>query len=126
LKAHESERGLLVKLNLIQCKFQPVEIFWITKVPLNTTRGFHAHIKCRQEIFLICGKVEVYLENSDGKQRHVLEKSGDSIQIPILTWSEQKFLTENSEIVVVASESYDENDYIREKSKFLEIIENHR
>ena len=125
MKSHESGRGLLVKLDLTQCKFQPVEIFWITKVPTNTTRGSHAHLRCQQKIFLISGKVEVYLENSDGQQRHILEKSGDSIDIPILTWSEQKFITEGSEIVVVASEAYDESDYIREKSEFLEIIENH-
>ena len=100
------------------------EFFFVKSVPIGVLRGAHAHFTCNQEIVLLRGRLEVTTEDSAGRRKRLLKKTGDSIYIPRLTWGEQKFLTEETEILVLCSEIYDENDYIRNYNEFLSIIKN--
>lgn len=121
LVKYRDERGELVKLNLTDSKITPAEIFWINRVPVETIRGGHAHFECIQEIFLIRGSVRIYTENKVEKSLHLLQKAGESLLIPPMTWSEQMFLQEETEIAVISSLNYSESDYIRDYSEFFRL-----
>ena len=78
----------------------------------NNTRGKHAHKTCTQIIFLISGSVEIMISDGSNSKRILLNKLGQYVVIYKKIWSEQKFLTVNSKILVCCDKAYDKKDYI--------------
>jgi dTDP-4-dehydrorhamnose 3,5-epimerase-like enzyme len=123
-KKYDEPRGCLLPISFSELDFEPKRIFIVNNVPKNTIRGKHAHYETRQ--FLICtsGKVEVKLDYNHHIETYLLEK-GMSIVIPKLVWDTHEFLTSDTEIVVLSSTDYDENDYIRDYEYFKMTTSNY-
>lgn len=121
----ESDRGNLTAIDLTKLIFLPKRIFIVNNVSLNEWRSDHAHRLDHQVLFCLNGRLKVELTNkfndSIHKQLFFIE-AGETIDIPPLTWSRIQFIKDRSEFLCVCSESYDENEYIRNYSEFLEII----
>lgn len=114
------ERGEFSKF-FLDTHFIPKEFFIIKNVPVGVVRGKHAHSKCEQLIMLIKGSLHVSLESRLSSEVVLLEIPGSYVLIPALTWSEQKYLATNTEIIVFCSEQYDEQDYIRNYQEFKSL-----
>lgn len=115
------KRGELLK-KVLELDFIPKELFLVKNVPAGTTRGRHAHITNTQMILLISGQVDVLLDLGVSRTTKKLLNPGDSVLIPKLTWAEQQFIVEGTQILVLCSELFDEREYIRDYQQFCEAI----
>jgi hypothetical protein len=108
----DKNRGDLLKINLESLLFSAKEVVTISNVPIGTRRGCHAHIVTKQLLVLVSGKINVRIITSQSDSEVTLEKSGDHVYLPALSWGEQTFLSPNSVLQVYSSEIYDAGDYI--------------
>lgn len=110
--SQESSRGNLLKVQTSEIPFEVKEILLIYNVPIGKVRGQHAHRSTSQILILVHGKVQVKATNRFGELNKTLEKPGDWISLPPLTWGEQIFLTNDAILQVLCSEEYQKDDYI--------------
>ena len=88
----------------------------------NQIRGKHAHKKCLQLLNCVNGSVEINYETKSGyKSKLILSKSNQYIIIPNYTWSVQKYLKNNSILLVICDQKYNEADYIRDYKSFIKL-----
>jgi len=114
-------RGELSKF-FLEIDFIPREFFIVKDAPVGAVRGKHAHFKCIQLIMLIKGQLNVIFENKNVRKNCVLNIPGSFLLIPALTWSEQEYLSLNTEIIVFCSEEFKEQDYIRNYEDFQKLL----
>lgn len=98
--------------------FEVKRVYWFYQVPEGQTRGHHAH-KTVQKI-LVCtqGQVDVRLETPTGQvYRFTLDKPYEGLYVPPLFWGTYKF-HKGATMICLASEIYQEKDYIRDYAAF--------
>lgn len=116
------------KLNFLEMEkhvpFNIKRIFYISDVPLFTSRGDHAHRINHQLIICVKGSVEVTV--NDGKRNKIynLKKSNQALYIPPMIWSKQIYNDHETICLVLASENYDKKDYISKYEAFLNMSRN--
>ncbi len=103
--------------------FDIKRIYYISKVPEGTRRGYHAHKKLKQVLFCPYGKIQLILENKHGREEIELSDPSVGVVIEKPTWREMLWLQKDSVLCVAASELYDADDYIRDYSLFKKAIE---
>lgn len=101
--------------------FEFKRVFYIYDVPTGTERGAHAHRSLQQFIICLGGSFEVTLD--DGKQTKSvrLNRPWQGLYIPPLVWAAEVNFDPSSVYMVLASENYDEADYIRDYDSFLKL-----
>lgn len=92
--------------------------YYIYGTEQDTKRGFHAHKKLYQLLLVLNGSVEFHLEGPAGKFIFDLSRPDEGILIPPGYWREMHGLSPETIILVMASEDYDERDYIRNYDDF--------
>jgi hypothetical protein len=97
-------------------------VFYFCDACSTATRGGHAHRKCHQFIVLVKGGMNVALEQPDGTVSEIhLNGSGSGFHVPPMTWCEL-VVSPDTVCLVLASEHYEEADYIRDHGTFLEEV----
>lgn len=107
----------------ITVPFEIKRVFYMTDVPpLGTSRGGHAHRKCHQFIILANGSMSADLD-CDGRSNTALHLRNPNVgfHVPPMVWCTLS-LSPGAMCVVLASELYDENDYIRDYMTFLKEV----
>ena len=84
-------------------------------------RGYHAHINLKQIAIAISGSCTFVIDDGEKREEVLLDNPTKGLFIEGLTWREMKNFSENCVLIVLASEPYDENDYIRDYEHFLRI-----
>ena len=111
------------RMNIIEFSaltgFNPLRMFTIQDVPVNSSRGKHAHKDCIQVLHCLIGKVEVKIEHKGNKSTVLLNSPKKVLYIPSMNWLEIKFLEDTTILNVYASDIFRESDYIRDYSEFL-------
>lgn len=102
--------------------FEIKRIYYISKVPEGTRRGFHAHKNLKQLLFCPYGRIQLILENKNGREEIELSDPSIGVVIEQPTWREMLWLQKDSVLCVAASDFYDTDDYIREYNEFLNFI----
>lgn len=87
----------------------------------NFPRGFHAHKKLSQVILCLSGSFSLKLDDGFNKETYILNSTNEGVLINNLVWREMHDFSDNCVILVLASEHYDESDYIRQRSDFEEL-----
>jgi hypothetical protein len=77
-------------------------------------RGGHKHKKTTQALIMLNGSCEVFVRNRNEDKRFVLDASSKCLILEPDDWHTMDFFTDNSTLLVLASEYYDKNDYIWE------------
>lgn len=103
--------------------FEIKRMYYISKVPEGTRRGFHAHKKLKQLIFCPYGRIQLILENRKGREEIELNDPSIGVVIEETAWREMLWIQKDSVLCVAASDFYDEEDYIRDYSQFRSYIE---
>lgn len=99
--------------------FSIKRVYWTYYTPQNIIRGFHAHKQLRQIIFAVSGTIKFQVETKAGSQQvFVLEEPHIGLYLPPGTWREIQF-THNAVLLCLASEWYEESDYVRDYDDFL-------
>jgi dTDP-4-dehydrorhamnose 3,5-epimerase-like enzyme len=113
-------RGNLSVIENAVVPFEIKRVYYLYDVPSGTHRGGHAHKKLHQLLIAISGSFNVILKNRHGQQKTVtLNKPNKGLLIPNMTWRELEDFSSGAICLVIASEIYDKEDYIRDFNKFL-------
>jgi hypothetical protein len=99
--------------------FSPARYFLVYDVPVGETRGGHAHRTCEQYMIAVGGAVRVTLDDGGSRSEHVLDSPHLGLHVPGSIWGEQRYLTEDARLLVLASQPYDPTDYINDYQQFL-------
>ena len=102
--------------------FEIKRIYYISKVPEGVRRGFHAHKELKQLLFCPYGRIQLVLENSNGREEIELSDPSIGVVIDQCTWREMLWLQKDSVLCVAASDFYSVEDYIRDYDEFHEFI----
>ena len=82
-------------------------------------RGRHAHKNLQQILICIHGSCKILLDDGNEKEVVPLEKPYEGLYVANDMWHEMFEFSEGAVLMVLASELYDENDYIRNYDEFL-------
>ena len=104
--------------------FEIKRIYYLYDVPGGETRGGHAHKKLNQFIIAASGSFDVILDDGIDRKRFSLNRSYHGLYLPSMIWREIENFSSGSVCVVIASEFYDENDYIRDYDIFKKMVLN--
>ena len=104
-----------------QLPFEPRRFFVVHDVPSRHVRGEHAHRKLHQ--FLVCLKGELSLVVDDGSRRQEVRLGGPEIgvHLPPMVWAVQYRFSPDAVLLVLASDPYDPNDYIRDYDEYRRL-----
>lgn len=106
--------------------FEIKRIYYISKVSEGTRRGFHAHKKLKQLLFCPYGRIQLVLENKNGREEIELSDPSIGVVIEEPTWREMLWLQKDSVLCVAASDYYEVEDYIRDYDEFKDLIDSGR
>ncbi|PQA92193.1 WxcM-like, C-terminal [Chryseobacterium piscicola] len=99
--------------------FVPKRIYWTYFTPEEVERGGHSHFDLHQILIAVSGRIEVTTELLSGeKNTFILERPNMGLFIPKMCWRNMKY-SHNAVQICIASNEYDEKDYIRDYSEFL-------
>lgn len=119
------DRGSLVSIEIGNRKEIPFEVkrvYYIYRTEVDVSRGFHAHKNLKQVAFAISGTCEMILDDGENRKKVTLDSPTKGILIENFIWREMHNFSKDCVLLVLASEHYDENDYIRNYDTFLEVI----
>jgi dTDP-4-dehydrorhamnose 3,5-epimerase-like enzyme len=95
--------------------------YMIYDVPGGNVRGGHAYKILEEFIVALSGSFDVILDDGTEKKTFTLNRSYYGLYIPKNVWRSLENFSTNSLCLILASEKYDENDYIRDYTKFKTI-----
>jgi UDP-2-acetamido-3-amino-2,3-dideoxy-glucuronate N-acetyltransferase len=102
--------------------FEPRRYFVVFDVPGKDVRGEHAHRTCHQ--FLVCARGSLSVVVDDGRKREeiALDRPDVGLYVPPMTWAVQFKYSPDALLLVLASDPYDPDDYIRDYDEFLALV----
>jgi dTDP-4-dehydrorhamnose 3,5-epimerase-like enzyme len=117
------ERGSLVALESHQSiPFDIKRVYCIFGTQQGVSRGFHAHQQLKQVAVCVTGRCRMVLDNGIHREDVCLDSPTKGILIEDMIWREMHEFSENCVLLVLASEHYDEADYIRSYDDFIGMI----
>lgn len=120
---HSDERGQLIALEeLKDIPFKIKRVYYMYDAAEGVRRGFHAHKKLEQLLICIHGTCKILLDNGLEKKIIPLEKPYEGLYIANDMWREIYDFSPDAILMVLASELYDETDYIRNYDEFLNFV----
>ena len=102
-----------------QVPFDIKRIYWVYDVPAGESRGSHAHKTLEQLMIAVSGSFSVTLDDGTEKRTFFLNRPYQGLYLRPGLWRNLEDFSSGSVVLVLASELYDENDYIRDYSEFL-------
>ena len=105
--------------NHIPFKFK--RVFYVYDVPTGTERGAHAHRTLEQFIICLGGSFEVTLDDGREQKSIRLNRPWQGLYLPPMIWAAEVNFDPGSVYIVLASDDYDESDYIRDYAAFLAL-----
>lgn len=123
LSGFDDHRGRLVvgELNQ-QLPFVVERFFFVSKVPEGEPRGIHAHKECHQFLVCVAGSVKAMVDDGDTRTVVTLDRPTLGLHMPPLTWGAQYDYSPDAVLLVLASHSYDADDYIHEYDEYQSIV----
>ena len=120
-KIHNNSGNITVVENGSNIPFDVKRVYYLYDVPGGQDRGGHAHYKLEQYIIAASGSFDVLLD--DGKNRKKISLNNPNFALHIVPglWRELDNFSSGSISLVLASEKYDERDYIRIYNDFLKL-----
>ncbi len=121
-------RGNLIAIEQLKnIPFEIQRVYYIFNTKEGVRRGFHAHKNLKQMAVCLSGSCKFLLD--DGKEKIdevVLDSSQKGLLIENMVWHEMYDFSVDCILLVLASEYYNENDYIRDYNEFLKECKNDR
>jgi len=118
-KVHMNHGNITVVENNDNNPFEVKRIYYLYDVPGGEERGGHAHYELEQYIIAASGSFDVILDDGTNKQKFTLNRPYLALHVVPGLWRELNNFSSGSIAMVLASELYEENDYIIEYNAFL-------
>ena len=115
----EDRRGNLSVIEKEVIPFDIKRVYYLYDVPSDAYRGGHAHKEQYEFLIALSGSFEVVLDDGFEKQKVMLNKPNKGLLIPTMIWRELENFSSGAVFLVVASDVFDEADYIRDYERFI-------
>ncbi|MBP5582016.1 MAG: WxcM-like domain-containing protein [Ruminococcus sp.] len=120
---HGDDRGQLIALEESkEIPFHVKRVYYIYDTKSGVRRGFHAHKKLEQILVCVHGSCKIMLDDGEERADVLLDKPYEGLYISNDTWREMYDFSSDAVLLVLASELYDESDYIRNYDEFLKFV----
>ena len=123
LPEHGDDRGQLVAIETMKdIPFEVKRVYYIYDTLPGVRRGFHAHRELEQILICVHGSCKIHLDNGTDTAEVLLDKPNEGLYISNDMWREMYDFSDGAVLLVLASQHYDESDYIRNYDAFLEMV----
>lgn len=120
---HGDETGTLIALEEFEnIPFDIKRVYYMYDTTKGTRRGFHAHRSLEQILIATSGSCKIHLDNGSETEEVELNAPNKGLYIANNMWREMYDFSPDCVLMVLASQLYDEADYIRNYNDFLEYI----
>lgn len=123
-KMHDKEGNLTYMYENEHVPFPINRVFYSYDIPGGEDRGAHAHKHCHQFLIAASGSFEVALDDGNNKRTVLLNRPFWGLHVPPGIWASEQGFSSGSICLVLASEGYNEDDYIRNYVNYLDYIKN--
>lgn len=107
------------------CDVVPFDIkraYWVYDVPAGESRGGHAHKRLKQLVIALSGSFTVTLDNGSERRTILLNHPWQGLLIETGIWRTLDDFSSGAVCLVLASEHYEEEDYIYDYDEFLDYV----
>jgi len=119
LKVHEDARGKLVAIEGPgDIPFAIGRVYYIVAGD-GSSRGFHAHRTLQQVMMCVHGSCRVVLDDGRARSEYSLDRPDEALAVGPMTWREMHDFSPGAVLLVLASDRFDEDDYIRDYDVFV-------
>jgi hypothetical protein len=101
--------------------FEIRRVFYLYDVPTEESRGAHAHRNLHQLLICLSGSFDVALDDGTAKRTVHLNRPWQGLHVPPKIWAAEVNFDPGSVCLVLASDRYDEADYIRDYDDFIAL-----
>jgi len=116
-------RGSLIALEAFEnIPFDIKRVYYVFDTLSGVSRGFHAHRNLKQVLICVKGSCRILLDDGNSKDNIILDNPQSGLFIEGLVWHEMHDFSEDCVLLVLASDHYDESDYVRDYDNFLELV----
>ena len=98
--------------------FEIKRVYYLYDVPGGETRGGHANLDLQKFIIAMSGSFDVIVDDGRNKFRYHLNRAYYGLYIPTMIWRELDNFSSGAVCLVLASNFYSEDDYIRDYEEF--------
>ena len=120
---HGDDRGQLVAIEEMKdLPFDIKRVYYIYDTLTDVVRGHHAHKCLKQVLLCVHGSCKIHLDNGHETAEVLLDKPNEGLYIENDMWREMYDFTPDAVLLVLASEYYDESDYIRNYDEFKKFV----
>ncbi len=120
-KVHNEAGNITVVENEQNIPFEVKRVYYLYDIPGGEARGGHAHYELEQYIIAASGSFDVILDDGKNRKRVTLNRPNLALHIVPGLWRELDNFSSGSICLVLASQVYDEKDYIRDYESFKNI-----
>lgn len=123
LTTHGDDRGSLVSLEANKnLNFDIKRVYYIYDTKINTPRGFHAHKDLEQALVCVNGSCRIKIDDGFEKEIFELNSPDKALYIGKNLWREMFDFSQGCVLMVLASDYYNPDEYIRDYDEFLREI----
>ena len=121
-KIHDPRGNLTVAEQLKDVPFKIRRAYWVYDVPGGESRGGHAHKRLRQLVIALSGSFHVTLDNGHERETILLHHPWQGLIIETGTWRTLDDFSSGAVCLVLASEPFEEDDYIYDYDEFIAYV----
>lgn len=121
-KITDPRGNLTVAQALTDVPFAIKRAYWVYDVPAGECRGGHAHKLCKEVLIALSGSFHVTVDNGEEQKTVLLNHPYQGLLIDTDVWRTLDDFSSGAVCLVLASEPFDEDDYIREYDDFLRYL----
>jgi dTDP-4-dehydrorhamnose 3,5-epimerase-like enzyme len=120
---HGDDRGQLIALeNEKEIPFEIKRVYYMFETGEGVRRGFHAHKNLKQILICTSGSCKIHLDDGKETKEIVLDDPSEGLFITNNLWREMYDFSKDAVLMVLASDLYNEKDYIRNYDEFLKFV----
>jgi dTDP-4-dehydrorhamnose 3,5-epimerase-like enzyme len=121
LEKHDEDNAgsLSVIENTGKFPFEMKRVFYLYDIPAGQVRAKHAHKDLQEILFALTGSLDVVVDDGKNSTKYTLNQANLGIYLPAGLWCELNNFSQDAVCLVLASDIYMEEDYIRDYDEFL-------
>lgn len=101
--------------------FEIKRVYYIYGTSPDVARGFHAHKELRQVAVCLSGQCRIVMDDGSKKKDVILNSPSQALLVDKMQWHEMYDFSSDCVLMVLASNVYDESDYIRDYESFISL-----
>lgn len=117
-------RGSLAIAEETALPFEVKRVFWIYDIAEEKTRGGHAHTSCEEIVIAVAGSFDMVVDNGHERMAVRMDSPSRGIYIQKNVWCELRNFSSGTVCIVLASEPYNMNGYMKDYEEFKERMKN--